>query len=112
MKLLLDENLPRRLVPELEASFPESSHVVLRGLQAASDAAVWQRAREDGYTIVTKDADFIEMAVLRGVPPKVVRLALGNASNAVVRECLLSQAPVLHGFMASGDAVLELDRVK
>jgi predicted nuclease of predicted toxin-antitoxin system len=112
MKLLLDENLPRRLVPELEASFPESSHVVLLGLEAASDAAIWQRAREAGYTIVTKDADFMEMAVLHGAPPKVVRLALGNASNAAVRDCLLSQAQVLHDFIASSDAVLELDRMK
>jgi predicted nuclease of predicted toxin-antitoxin system len=43
MKLLLEENLPRRLVPEIEASFPGSSHVVLLGLEAASDAAIWQR---------------------------------------------------------------------
>jgi predicted nuclease of predicted toxin-antitoxin system len=108
---LLDENLPRRLVPEIEASFPGSSHVVMLGLEAASDAAIWRRAREAGYTIVTKDADFMEMAVLHGAPPKVIRLALGNASNAAVRECLLSQVQALHDFLAGSDAVLELDRV-
>jgi hypothetical protein len=37
MKLLLDENLSRRLVPFLQSDFPGSSHVALLGLEQASD---------------------------------------------------------------------------
>jgi predicted nuclease of predicted toxin-antitoxin system len=33
MKLLLDENLSRRIVPFLQTDFPGSSQVVLEGLQ-------------------------------------------------------------------------------
>jgi predicted nuclease of predicted toxin-antitoxin system len=35
MKLLLDENLSRRLVPFLLTAYPESTQVVLVGLEAA-----------------------------------------------------------------------------
>ena len=74
MKLLLDENLSRRLVPFLQHDYPGSSQVVLLGMQSASDKEVWQKAREDGYVIVTRDADFQELSLVWGQPPKVIRL--------------------------------------
>ena len=41
MKLLLDENLSRRIVPFLQTDFPDSSQVVLLGLESAGDSAIW-----------------------------------------------------------------------
>ena len=38
MKLLLDENLSRRVAALLDASFPGTTHVVLVGLERADDA--------------------------------------------------------------------------
>jgi predicted nuclease of predicted toxin-antitoxin system len=63
MKLLLDENLSRRLVPFLQHDYPGTSQVVLLGLESASDRVVWQKAKDDGYVIVTRDADFQELIV-------------------------------------------------
>jgi predicted nuclease of predicted toxin-antitoxin system len=63
MKLLLDENLSRRLVPFLQHDYPGTSQVVLLGLESASDRVVWQRAKDHGYVIVTRDADFQELIV-------------------------------------------------
>ena len=37
MKLLLDENLSRRILPFLEADYPGSTQVALIGLERASD---------------------------------------------------------------------------
>ncbi len=62
MKLLLDENLSRRLVSFLQHAYPGTSQVVLLGLESASDREVWQKAKDDGYVIVTRDADFQELA--------------------------------------------------
>ncbi|MFE8032557.1 DUF5615 family PIN-like protein [Thiohalocapsa marina] len=45
MKLLLDENLSRRVVPFLQADFPGSSQVALEGLERADDAAIWDYAK-------------------------------------------------------------------
>ena len=109
MKLLLDENLSRRLLPELQALFPGSTHIVPMGLESASDREVWERAAAEGLTIMTKDADFVELAVLRGAPPKVIRLALGNVPNDVVRACLIANADAIGRFATSDEAVLELD---
>ena len=67
MKLLLDENLSRRLVPFLLHDFPSSSHVVLLGLQSATDKEVWQHAKDNGFVVVTRDADFQELSLV-GVP--------------------------------------------
>lgn len=74
MKLLLGENLSRRLVPFLQHDYPGSSQVVLLGMASASDQEVWQKAKDDGYVIVTRDADFQELSLVWGQPPKVIRL--------------------------------------
>jgi predicted nuclease of predicted toxin-antitoxin system len=46
MKLLLDENLSRRLVPFLQHDYPGSTQVVLMGLESESDSVVWQTAKD------------------------------------------------------------------
>lgn len=110
MKLLLDQNLSRRLLPELEVYFPGSTQVALCGLDTATDTALWDFARAQGFTIMTKDADFLELALVRGFPPKVVLLNLGNVSNRCVREILLEQAPQIRNFLESGaQGILEID---
>ena len=58
MKLLLDENLSRRLVPFLLHNYPGSSPVCLMGLDSATDVEVWNAAKSQDFVIVTRDADF------------------------------------------------------
>jgi len=66
MKLLLDENLSRRLVPFLQHDYPGSNQVVLLGMESASDKEVWQKAKDDDYVILTRDADFQELSLVWG----------------------------------------------
>ena len=80
MKLLFDENLSPKLVTRLAAEFPQSVHVSRVGLDQADDETVWAFARENAMTIVTKDADFQEISLRLGMPPKVVWLRRGNCS--------------------------------
>ena len=77
MKLLLDENLSRRLIPFLQHDYPGSSQAVLLGLEAASDSVVWHTAKDHGFVIVTRDADFEELSLVWGQPPKVIWLKNG-----------------------------------
>ena len=88
MKLLLDENLSRKIVPFLQALYPGSSQVVLEGLERADDPEIWQYAREHGFVIVTRDSDFRELSLLRGAPPKIIWLRAGNVSKARVIQLL------------------------
>jgi len=88
MKLLLDENLSRRLVPFLQHSYPGTSQVVLLNLEAASDRTIWQRAKDYGYVIVTRDADFEELSFVLGQPPKIIWLKIKNQSRATTLKIL------------------------
>ena len=83
-KLLFDENLSSRLCRQLNSLFPGSSRVSLLGLERATDRAIWDYAKANGYVIVTLDADFVEMAALFGPPPKIIRLRCGNQTTAVI----------------------------
>ncbi len=95
MKLLLDENLSRRPVPFLQHDYPGSNQVVLLGMESATDKEVWQRAKDDGYVIVTRDADFQELSLVWGQPPKVIRLKTLNQSRAATLKVLLDNLDVI-----------------
>ena len=88
VKLLFDQNLSPGLVRRLADLHPESSHVFSLGIDQASDDQVWERARQDGYTIVTKDSDFGDLSVLRGFPPKVIWVRLGNCTTQQIEDLI------------------------
>jgi predicted nuclease of predicted toxin-antitoxin system len=93
MKLLFDHNLSPRLVHRLADLYPASSHIFLVGLDQSPDLVVWTYAQINDYIIVTKDTDFSDMSVLRGFPPKVVWLRLGNCTtNHVNKRCETAMA--------------------
>ena len=109
MKLLLDENLSRRLIPFLQHDFPDSSQVVLLGMESASDREVWSRAKADGYVVVTRDADFQELSLVWGAPPPVIRLRTPNQSRAAVLKLLLdSKDAIVEALETRGMASIEI----
>ena len=89
MKLLLDENLSRRIVPLLVTDFPGTTQIALLGMERASDSEIWQFAKDNDFVIVTKDADFYDLSLLHGAPPKVIWLKSGNVAKAEVVGVLL-----------------------
>ena len=89
VKLLLDENLSRRLVPFLQEAYPGSTQVALLGLERADDRTLWTVAREQGYVIVTRDVDFYDLGMLLGAPPAIVWLRTGNQSKAATLAALV-----------------------
>jgi predicted nuclease of predicted toxin-antitoxin system len=68
--------------------FPDITHVSLVGLDRASDDVVHAYARQHGCVIVTKDADFGDLGLVRGFPPKVVWLRLGNCTVGQIEAVL------------------------
>ena len=84
MKLLFDQNVSPQLVSRLADLFPGSSHVQQAGLDCASDDHVWEYARLNGFVIVTKDEDYSNLSVLRGSPPNIIWLQIGNCTTAQV----------------------------
>jgi predicted nuclease of predicted toxin-antitoxin system len=100
MKLLFDQNLSHRLIAILAAEFPGSEHVRNVGLSASPDPAVWAYAAANEFTIVSKDTDFQQRALLLGHPPKVVWVRLGNCTTAAVATLLQARQSDLLVFEA------------
>ena len=88
MRLLFDQNLSRHLRTLLAELYPQSLQVREIGLANAPDTAIWEYARERGLVIVTKDADYVELSLARGQPPKVIWIRLGNGPTAEVAALL------------------------
>lgn len=84
MKLLFDQNLSPKLVNRLADLFPDSTHVQSVGLDCAGDDQIWEYARLNGFAIVSKDEDYNNLSVVRGTPPKVIWLQLGNCRTVQV----------------------------
>ena len=109
MKLLFDGNLSPRLVELLAANFPDCTHIELIGIRGAADAAVWDYARQNGYTVVSKDNDFRQRAFLYGPPPKVVWLAVGNAGTDMIALLIRAGGERLRAFaLDAGESLLIL----
>lgn len=98
MKLLFDQNLSYRLCRGLADVFPGSEQTMRVGLERSDDAVVWDYARRGGLTIVTHDADFAELTVLRGFPPKVIWLRCGNQPTAVIERLLREHLASIQNF--------------
>jgi predicted nuclease of predicted toxin-antitoxin system len=98
MKLLFDQNLSFKLCTQLADEFPDSNQVRLLTLDAADDRTIWKYAKANGFTLVTQDSDFADMAALFGPPPKVIWLRCGNQPTSVVAHLLRSQAEALRKF--------------
>ena len=88
MRLLFDHSLSPHLVVLLSDLFPDASHVYSVSLERSTDDAIWNYAREHEYTIVSRDADFSELSVLRGFPPKVIWIRSGNCTTSDIEKLI------------------------
>jgi predicted nuclease of predicted toxin-antitoxin system len=90
MKLLFDQNLSPKLVPKFADLFPGSTHTESLGRGSDSDLSIWDLAKSEGFTIVTKDGDFADILAAKGFPPKIILVQLGNCSTDAVEDALRS----------------------
>jgi predicted nuclease of predicted toxin-antitoxin system len=110
VKLFFDQNLSHCLVQSLQKEYPGSQRVRDVGLKEAADAVVWQYAVQQGFAIVTKDADFHQRSFLFGHPPKVIWVRVGNAPTAMIEALLRRRAGDVGAFISDPEsAFLILD---
>ena len=106
MSFLLDENLSPRLIPRLVFLFPGLVHVRDVGLKESSDQQIWQRAKENGWTVITTDADFVALSRRLGSPPKVIHIPRCDFPFSVIEELLRHNAIRIAEFEADAGAGL------
>jgi predicted nuclease of predicted toxin-antitoxin system len=109
MRLLFDQNLSSSFAKPSLTFSQNQSHVGLSGLSEASDREVWGYAKANGFTIVSQDSDFAEMAAVLGTPPKVIWLRGGNQSTFAISSLIRLHAELIVAFGHDGDvACLEI----
>ncbi len=112
MNILLDQNISFRVVSLLSSTFQNVKQVRQLGLVDASDLEIWNYSFRNNFTIVTFDSDFIDLATLKGSPPKIIWLRFGNSSNLKIANKLISNFEFINEFISNdshGVTFLEIE---
>ncbi|NUQ25073.1 MAG: DUF5615 family PIN-like protein [Saprospiraceae bacterium] len=75
-KYLIDVNLPYYF-----ALWNTSEYIHQMDINPlAKDKLIWEYAKENGLTIISKDSDFSNRILFKDPPPKVIHIKIGNVS--------------------------------
>lgn len=90
-------------------NFQGSNQVRQVGLENASDSAIFDYAKTHEYSIVTFDSDFVDLNIVRGIPPKIIWLKTGNLTTKFIGEVIAKNSPVIQDFLESNESeILEI----
>lgn len=106
MKLLFDHNISHKLVAKLQDLFPGSTQTRLLNFGRTSDPQIWRFAKTHDFVIVSKDRDVAELAVLRGAPPKVIWLRMGNCRSSAIEGALRAQYAAIEELVRDPERVV------
>ncbi len=67
---------------------------------------MWEFAGANDDIVVPKDSDFRQLALLRGPPPKVVWLRLGNVTTVGIATAVLDHNETIEQFATDEDEAL------
>ncbi len=82
MNFLVDAQLPPRLALLLSSMGHDSIHTLdLPEKNRVQDEVLCQLALSEQRVLVTKDSDFVDSFLLRGLPPKWLFVTTGNIPN-------------------------------
>ncbi len=109
IRILIDENLPATVSGKLDCV---CVHATDLGPQP-TDKELWDYARREHWTLLSKDADFFEQLVLNGAPPKVIWLRTGNLRRAELEALLTRRWPQITLLLATADLIeVHADRIE
>jgi predicted nuclease of predicted toxin-antitoxin system len=109
MNLLFDQNISFRILKWIDDIFPGSISVHDLEYKNPHDLDVWKFAKVNNFTIVTFDSDFIDISNLRGYPPKIIWLRMGNTSTKNIADRIRSEQRSIEEFLRNSEsAFLEI----
>lgn len=109
MTFWIDNQLPPALVPWIRFTLSVECIAVREiNLHQASDLEIFMAARAAQATVITKDADFIDLLDQHGPPPQVVLVTCGNTSNVRLRRLIESAWPAVLSMLERGEPLIEL----
>ncbi len=111
MKFLCDVHIPYKLVSYLRSIEIEAIHVnsILNGSNS-KDAEKADYADENDFILISKDADFKMSYLLKKKTPKLIKVDLGNISNADLLKIFESNLDLIRMLSSSPNFMIELGK--
>lgn len=82
MRFLIDEQLPSLPVDVLVGRGYEETHVTtLSTNRRVFDSLIVQQSTDSGFVVVTKNVDFLNSYLIKGLPKKIIYVAAGTVKN-------------------------------
>ena len=103
MKLLFDENISFKITKKIIHLYPDSKHLSDLRLIQSTDFEVWDFAKKNRFSIVTFDSDFMDLALIKGFPPKIIWLKIGNTSTENLVTVLINNFIVINHFLKNDE---------
>ena len=107
MRFLVDTNLPPALAAWLIARGHEAEHAALVLSPQADDREIWNQAVSTGAIVVTKDADYLDLAARLG-GAHVVLLRCGNLKLAPFRLWIEARWHNVEALLSLDEAAIEV----
>lgn len=101
MTILVDQNISHRTISHL---FTNEGliwiHVKDVSLSRASDHEIWSFAVSSKIDcIMSADQDLFQILLLKGIPPKLIWLRVGNGSHQRVADLVNHNQQIIHSFL-------------
>lgn len=107
-RFLVDAQLPPALVRDLRGAVLEARHVARLGAGFLTDQSIWDLACKESWTIVSKDADFVQRARLSGAGAAVAWIRLGNTTAKALWASLSPVLPDILDALKRGERLVEV----
>jgi predicted nuclease of predicted toxin-antitoxin system len=108
IRFVIDAQLPPGLAVRLSERGYPAEHVNRVGLGTANDIAVWEHTRRSRAILMTKDEDFVALALREPSGPQVVWLRIGNISNDTLWTRLSAALDEILESLETGERIVEV----
>jgi predicted nuclease of predicted toxin-antitoxin system len=108
VKFLVDNQLPHALAKLLENLGHHAVHVLDIELGRVDDLTIWAYAAQNGCTIISKDADFADLALLGRTEARLIWVRIGNCRKSVLLEAFKNALKTIEQELEAGETLIEL----
>lgn len=109
IKYIVDAQLPKRLKNWLIDYGVEAIHTLDLPLgNDTSDTQIIERSVAEAFIVISKDDDFIQYRLVKGVPEKLLSITTGNIVNNKLIQLFEANFPSINDHFISGAKFIEL----
>lgn len=109
MKYIVDAQLPKRLTRWLVEYGVEAKHTLdLPDKNDTHDLDIIKLSVAEDFIIISKDEDFIQYRMVKGVPERLLSITTGNIVNNKLIKLFEANFPSINALFKEGAKVIEL----